>query len=246
MIMLINRRCKNCPKNDTCTNKYKTEIVTDINDLPEDVQTLIITDIKKRLLPQVELSFITGDIEGATQYVNNEIQKADNTIQKIIAEAYNDSHLSYLEKISEIVVYNIERKKMLQQFINDCKSKNPIQETSNEIASIDTKSTKKAQGSPNGSLKNRMIDDTNGVKLQILHDVIQGKKGKDATLVILTAIDLGWMTTPTAKEVKKEFGDIGSQQNFSKYLKEKMFRKEEIEGMKNCLKSKYDHTSSCI
>lgn len=131
--MLINRRCKNCPKNDTCTNKYKTEIVTDINDLPNDVQTLITTDIKKRLLPQAEFSFITGGIEGATQYVNNEIQKADNTIQKIIAEAYNDNHLSYLEKISEIVVYNIERKKMLQKFINDHNRKKQIQALTNKL-----------------------------------------------------------------------------------------------------------------
>lgn len=239
--MLINRRCKNCPKNDTCTNKYKTEIVTDINDLPDDVQTLIITDIKKRLLPQVELSFITGGIEGATQYVNNEIQKADNTIQKIIAEAYNDNHLSYLEKISEIVVYNIERKKMLQQFINDCKSKNPIQETSNEIKLIDIKSTKKAHGRPKGSLKNRMINDETGERLQKIHEVMKNKSGKDVVLVIFTAIKLGWMTTPTATEVKEEFGlNVVSQQIFSKYLnKEKgLFKAEEIEGMENCLKSK--------
>lgn len=236
--MLINRRCKNCPKNDTCTNKYKTEIVTDINDLPNDVQTLITTDIKKRLLPQVELSFITGGIEGATQYVNNEIQEADNTIQKIIAEAYNENHLSYLEKISEIVVYNIERKKMLQKFINDCKSKKPTQEASKKITSIDNKRIKKAKGRPTGSIEDKMIDDTDGVKLKILKDVIQGKKGKDAALVIVAAIDLGWMTTPTSTQVITAFGQIVSQQNYSKYLDEKKFKKEEIDGMKNCLKSK--------
>lgn len=126
--MLINRRCKNCPKNDICTNKYKTEIVTDINDLPNDVQSKITTDIKNRLLPQAEIQFKTRGIDEAIQYANSEIQDANNAIQEISKEAYNDNDLSYLDAVSEIIVYNIERKKMLQQFINDCKSKNPTQE----------------------------------------------------------------------------------------------------------------------
>ena len=236
--MLINRRCKNCPKNDICTNKYKTEIVTDINDLPNDVQSKITTDIKNRLLPQAEIQFKTRGIDEAIQYANSEIQDANNAIQEISKEAYNDNDLSYLDAVSEIIVYNIERKKMLQQFINDCKSKNPTQETSNENKLIDIKNTKKTKSKPTGSIKEKMIDDATGEKLQKLHEVMKNKKGKDVSLIILAAIDLGWMTKPTATQVKKEFGDIGSQQNFSAYLNKEKFNKEEIEGMKNCLTSK--------
>lgn len=98
--------------------------------------------------------------------------------------------------------------------------------------------TKRKRGRPKTDIKSKMIDDADGAKLQRLHEVIQNKEGKDAALVILAAINLGWMTKPTLTQVKEEFGDIGSQQNFTKYLNEKMFKVEEVNGMKNCLRSK--------
>lgn len=98
--------------------------------------------------------------------------------------------------------------------------------------------TKRKRGRPKINIKDKMIDDADGVKLKRLHDVIQGKNGKDATLVILAAINLGWMTKPTATQIIEEFGQIVSQQNYSKYLDEKKFKKEEIDGMENCLRNK--------
>lgn len=56
--------------------------------------------------------------------------------------------------------------------------------------------------------------------------------------MILAAINLGWMNTPTSRQVKEEFGEIVSQQIFSKYLDKNMFKAEEIKGMENCLKNK--------
>lgn len=103
---------------------------------------------------------------------------------------------------------------------------------------LNNKSIKKNKGRPKINIKDKMIDDSDGVKLKLLHDVIQGKKGKDATLVILAAINLGWMTKPTTTQIIEEFGDIVRQQTLSKYLNKKMFKEEEIEGMENCLRNK--------
>lgn len=98
--------------------------------------------------------------------------------------------------------------------------------------------TKRKRGRPKINIKDKMIDDADGIKLKILHEVIQGKKGKDATLVILAAINLGWMNIPTSTQIIEEFGDIVSQQIFSRYLNKKMFKDAEIKGMENCLRSK--------
>ena len=121
---------------------------------------------------------------------------------------------------------------------NQLNQRNNIQDIQQEKSTNFDNVSKNRKGRPKTNIKDKMIDDADGVKLKKLKDVIQGKIGKDATLVILAAIDLGWMTKPTAKQIEEEFGYIGSQQNYSKYLDENKFKKEEIEGMKNCLRSK--------
>ena len=80
-----------------------------------------------------------------------------------------------------------------------------------------------------------MIDDDNGEKLQKIHITINGKKGKDAALIILACIKKGWLSKPTYTQVKNEFGDIGSKTGYNKYLCEKKFTKEELEGAINSL-----------
>ena len=40
---------------------------------------------------------------------------------------------------------------------------------------------------------------------------------------------------PTFTQVAEEFGDIGTQQGFTKYLNENQFTKDEIEGAINSL-----------
>lgn len=91
------------------------------------------------------------------------------------------------------------------------------------------------RGRPTKPFVSNMIDDTDGEKLKRLHLVIKGKTGKDAVLVILVAIKKGWLTKPTHTQVQKEFGDIASKTIYNRYLNEKSFTKEEIEGVQNCL-----------
>ncbi|MCJ2382354.1 hypothetical protein MUN53_17365 [Parabacteroides sp. AGMB00274] len=93
----------------------------------------------------------------------------------------------------------------------------------------------RGKGRPKETLKDKMINDADGNKLQKVHIVMNDKKGKDAALIILACIKKGWMQKPTFTQVAEEFGDIGKQQGFTKYLKESYFTKDEIEGAINSL-----------
>lgn len=95
----------------------------------------------------------------------------------------------------------------------------------------------KGKGRPQKKLKDRMINDDDGSKLQKIHKVMGGKTGKDAALIILACIKIGWMQSPTFSEIEKEFGDIGSRQGFTNNLKEEKFKDVEIEGAINSLMS---------
>ena len=54
--------------------------------------------------------------------------------------------------------------------------------------------------------------------LKAFHTLLQDKSGKDAVLIIKAGVKAGKITKPTYTPVIKEFGDIGSQQNFDKYM----------------------------
>ena len=92
-----------------------------------------------------------------------------------------------------------------------------------------------ARGKGKETLKDKMINDADGSKLQKMHTVMNGKKGKDAALIVLACIKKGWMSKPTFTQITEEFGDIGTQQGFTKYLYEKWFTQDEIEGAINSL-----------
>ena len=78
---------------------------------------------------------------------------------------------------------------------------------------------------PKETLKEKIIDDADGSKLQKIHTKMVGKKGKDAALIILACIKKGWMLRPTYTQVNNEFGDIGSKSGYNKYLNEQRFTK---------------------
>ena len=75
----------------------------------------------------------------------------------------------------------------------------------------------RGRGRQKESFADKMIDG-NKEKLDNIHKLMNGKKGKDAALIISACIIKGWITKPTHTQVKEEFGDIGTQQGFTKYL----------------------------
>lgn len=91
------------------------------------------------------------------------------------------------------------------------------------------------KGRPKETFKDKMVDDADGCKLQRIHEVMRGKMGKGAALIIVACIKKGWIHSPTFTQVEREFGDIGTQQGFTKYLSESCHTKEEIDGAINSL-----------
>lgn len=134
-------------------------------------------------------------------------------------------HLTYQER-ENIKSTREALYKELTQFIKPQQKQTEQQETTKLI---------RGKGRPKGTLKDKMIDDANGEKLKMLHTKLDGKKGKDVSLIMLAAIKIGWLTKPTYTQVKNEFKDIGCKTGYNKYLNENMFTKEEIEGAINSL-----------
>lgn len=100
----------------------------------------------------------------------------------------------------------------------------------------ETHKTARGKGRPKETLKDKMINDADGEKWQKIHNVWGDSKGKDASLIIVACIKMGWMKRPTYTQVKDEFGDIGSKTGYNHYLDSKKFTHDEIEGIMNTLK----------
>lgn len=72
-------------------------------------------------------------------------------------------------------------------------------------------------------------------RLQRLHKVVDGKKGKEVARLVLAAIESGWISRPTYTQMKEEFGEIGSKTGYNKYLEPKKYTEAEKLGAKNAL-----------
>lgn len=96
------------------------------------------------------------------------------------------------------------------------------------------------RGRPSTSFGDKMLDDADGRKLQILHDLMKGRKGKGAALLIYAAIEELWIAAegPTHRETTDEFGYIGVQSSFTPYLDGKCFLTNEINNTKELLKQR--------
>lgn len=73
--------------------------------------------------------------------------------------------------------------------------------------------------------------------LKALHTLLQGKSGKDVVLILRAAVEAGKITKPTFTPVKNEFGDIGSESGYNRYMNnERAFNDKEIQGAITALK----------
>lgn len=120
----------------------------------------------------------------------------------------------------------------IERYREDLKNKTDIAHT-NKVQCLHKP---KRRGRPTEPITSKMVDDANGCKLQKIHAVMNGKRGKEAALVIWACIKKGWMHKPTYTQVANEFGDIGTQQGFTNYLNnDSKFTQEEKDGAINSL-----------
>lgn len=171
------------------------------------------------------------------QEINRQLHGDNITISEHVPNLHERSDLITKRSDLAVKVKSLLEGKIQQNNDNKQPQQEQIEQQQKEHKSI------KGKGRPPKKLKDRMINDADGSKLQKIHKVMDGKTGRDAALIILACIKMGWMLKPTFPEVKKEFGNIGSRQGFNKYLKgkqdinEKQFTEDEMEGAMNSLMS---------
>lgn len=106
------------------------------------------------------------------------------------------------------------------------------------------KSTPKTKGRPKQSLKDSLLcaEDKKDDVIQLLHSMIDGKKGKEVGLVVMAVKRAGIATKITYTQMRDEFGEIGNQSGYNRYTKEPRhqgeiyFQEDEITPIKERIK----------
>lgn len=218
---------------DNCNIRCKNEVVELINN-PHSKTQDVITLIQKQIEKYHYLIGTTAYIK----YLYDNVGWEELSIWGRGKPMMNPDRTGYLyDELSILMEHYSELEEMEQNHLpcatqpeksDDTQSLNKEPQQRKSIAT-------RGKGRPKETLKEKMINDADGGKLQKIHTKMDGKKGKDAALIILACIKKGWMLKPTYTQVKNEFGDIGSKSGYNTYLKEQRFTKEELDGAINCL-----------
>jgi hypothetical protein len=68
-----------------------------------------------------------------------------------------------------------------------------------------------------------LLRDKDAQVINVLHNLIDGRRGKVVGLVIQCAIEAGLIQRPTYNQMKQEFGDIGAKSGFYNYINYEYF-----------------------
>ena len=220
-------------KKDNCIIRCKNEVVELIND-PHSKTQDVITLIQKQIEKYHYLIGTTAYIK----YLYDNVGWEELNIWGRGKPMINPDKAGYLyDELSILMEHYSELEETEQNHLpcatqpeksDDTQSLNKEPQQRKPIATRDKEK-------PKETLKEKIIDDADGSKLQKIHTKMVGKKGKDAALIILACIKKGWMLRPTYTQVNNEFGDIGSKSGYNKYLNEQRFTKEELDGAIRCL-----------
>lgn len=194
-----------------------------------------------------------SDKEFVKLYAEGEVNKNDlikyiQTISDIKAlygelleacNTYNKSELIFSPDLSEIVgetgmsdYDNLRYRRVCDAlgFVEEILGLYKIEGNQNTKPQQEQSNTTKRKGRIKRGFKDLLVDDEDGKKLERIHKVLDGSKGKDIPLIILACMKKTWLSRlPTFTQVRDEFGDIGSKSNFNNYLDEGKFKKIEIE-----------------
>jgi type I site-specific restriction endonuclease len=91
------------------------ELITDIKDLPINLQKAITDGIKNQIEAQILVQKELNP-DGLNDYLNAELESATKAMQTMIQESQRDGAI--IETISEIYVWNKERAKKIQEYRN--------------------------------------------------------------------------------------------------------------------------------
>lgn len=94
-------------------NTMQKELITDIKDLPINLQKAITDGIKNQIEAQILVQKELNP-DGLNDYLNAELESATKAMQTLLQESQRDGAI--IETISEIYVWNKERAKKLNEY----------------------------------------------------------------------------------------------------------------------------------
>ena len=128
--------------------------------------------------------------------------------------------------INNIIIQGVEFFKNMQEQINiEDMSSEFVSEMKKLIADLDddmpcsTINTKIKPHKAEPEFSTYIIDQSCANEItMVMHDAIADRRGKDAILVIVCAMELGIITRLPYLAAKKEFPSVGGRSNYNKYL----------------------------
>lgn len=176
--------------------------------------------------------YLYGVREGAS--LNDEKAESDRMLEilcrlRLINQRLKGTGLSQHLQWQEREQIKTERETLYREFLDRIQGT-----TQNNAPEPQQKANRGRKSDP---FANCMVEHSEKEKrLEKLHTLIDGKKGKEAGLYILAAIKIGWIRKPTFTQVKNEFQLTGSKQGFNDYSHIERFTDVELNGAIESLK----------
>ena len=182
---------------------------------------------------QYALSIIAENVDKNGNLIVPEPASMDETT-KLFAKMVGNPQKSFADiakspkaamAMNSIIIQGVELFKNMQEQINieDMPSEF-VSEMQKLIAELDddmicTPNTSKKRSKAEPEFSTYIIDQScaNEIKM-VMHDAIADRRGKDAILIIVCAMELGIITRLPYLAAKKEFPCVGGRSNYNKYL----------------------------
>ena len=195
-------------------------LITNIEDLNPVIQEKITNALKTQIEAQA-LDVYNNLPDKYNDYLKTEIAKAENSMLKMIEASRLNGAI--LPKISEIYVWNKERKRCLEKLLEES-----------------VENAQQPQHGKENAIEQYITGSDKETTMQAIKSLVCGKKGKQAAVIIAVAVSDGYMSKAKFDILKEAFGIDGTKQAFNHayklYTETNSTRKGELDAAKAALK----------
>lgn len=195
-------------------------LITNIEDLNPVIQEKITNALKTQIEAQA-LDVYNNLPDKYNDYLKTEIAKAENSMLKMIEASRLNGAI--LPKISEIYVWNKERKRCLEKLLEES-----------------VENAQQPQHGKENAIEQYITGSDKETTMQAIKSLVCGKKGKQAAVIIAVAVSDGYMSKAKFDILKEAFGIDGTKQAFNHayklYTETNSTRKGELDAARAALK----------
>jgi len=182
---------------------------------------------------QYALSVIAENVDKDGNLIVPEPVSMDETT-KLFAKMVGNPQKSFADiakspkaamAMNSIIIQGVELFKNMQEQINvEDMSSEFVSEVKKLIAELDddmicTPNASKKRSKAEQEFSTYIVDQSCANEItMVMHDTIADRRGKDAILVIVCAMELGIITRLPYLAAKKKFPSVGGRSNYNKYL----------------------------